>query len=241
MKILAVIPARYNSSRFPGKPLADINGKPMIWWVYNQVLKVKNIDDIIVATDDSRIKEVCDYYKIKSIITSSKHTTLVDRIYEVATHMTFDYYISLNGDEPLIEPKCIEAIIPNIIYKNKYTANLITKIQNPSEVVDFTNIKIVCDKEGNGLYVSRSPVPYPKGKLDFDYKKHIGVSIFNFKALDFFANTKRGEIEKIEDIDQLRFIENGKKIKFIEVDSCNLSVDTHKDIEEVRRRLHEDS
>lgn len=235
MKIVAIIPARYQSSRFPGKPLVDLCGKPMIWWVFNQVKKVLEIDEVYVATDDDRIFSVCRDLGINSIMTDSRHGTSTERVNEVAHKVESDLYVVINGDEPLIDPEIIRAIIPTSwIDKDFYVSNLMTEISRPSEVVDFTNIKVVTDEESNALFMSRSPIPYPKSSIDYKYYKHVGVLIYSKSALEFFATTPKGYNEKIEDINELRFIEHGKKIKMVEVKAHSLSVDTPKDLEYVK-------
>ncbi len=240
MKITAVIPARYGSSRFPGKPLQDICGKPMIWWVYNQVKKSLMIDKIIVATDDKRIADVCSSYNLDFVMTASTHGTSTERVFEVANKVSSDLYLVINGDEPLIDPKVIEKIIPSKIPEDKiFVSNLMTEIKIPSEVIDFTNIKVVTDYESNALFMSRSPIPYPKASLDYKYYKHVGVLIYNFAALKFFAETKKGYNEKIEDVNEIRFIENGVKLHMVQVESNSLSVDTPKDLEVIRNMISE--
>lgn len=200
MKILGIIPARYGSTRFPGKPLADICGHPMLWWVYRQAKKATKLDDIVVATDDSRIADVCE-----------------------------------NGDEPLISEKIIEAVIPETIEKTGcYVGNLMTKIKSAPEVVDFTNIKVVTDNYSNAIYMSRSPIPYPKASVEYAYYKHLGVMIYNYAALQFYVQHERSKIERIEDVDYLRFIENGVKVRMTDVHAESLSVDNYKDLEYVR-------
>lgn len=236
MKKIAIIPARYNSSRFVGKPLADICGKPMIWWVYNQVRQVKELDEVIVATDNEEILNVCIDYGIEAVMTSSSHDTSTERAYEVAQQKRADLYVVVNGDEPLIAPETIQKIIPDlqeIINDRYFVSNLITEITEASEVVDFTNIKVVSDINNYAMFMSRSPIPYPKASLKFRYKKHLGVLAYNFEALKFFSETEKGPIEKIEDINEVRFLENGIKIKIVEVDAESLSVDTPKDLEKV--------
>lgn len=234
MKIVAIIPSRYQSSRFPGKPLADICGHPMIWWVYNQVRKVKEFESVYVATDDERIKKVCEENDMNVVMTSSNHNSSTERVFEVAGKINSDYYVVINGDEPLIDPKVIRKIIPTKKEKDKfYVANIMTEIKSASEVVDFTNIKVVVDKNNYAMYFSRSPIPYPKASLDYKYYKHVGILIYSYEALKFFAKTKKGKIEKIEDVNEIRFIENGKKIKMIKAKANSLSVDTPKDLNKV--------
>lgn len=234
MKIVAIIPSRYQSSRFPGKPLADICGRPMIWWVYNQVRKVKEFESVYVATDDERIKKVCEENDMNVVMTSSNHNSSTERVFEVAGKINSDYYVVINGDEPLIDPNVIRKIIPTKKEKDKfYVANIMTEIKSASEVVDFTNIKVVVDKNNYAMYFSRSPIPYPKASLDYKYYKHVGILIYSYEALKFFAKTKKGKIEKIEDVNEIRFIENGKKIKMVKAKANSLSVDTPKDLNKV--------
>lgn len=234
MKILGIIPARWSSSRFPGKPLADICGKPMIWWVYKQVEKVALIDEICVATDDERIKNTCEKLNINVEMTSASVATSTERAYEIAKRKKADLYIVINGDEPLIDPNVIEKVIPDEGYDEFYVGNLMTQIKRPVEAVDFTNIKVVTDENNNALFMSRSPIPYPKSSVEYEYYKHIGVLVYTYSALKFFAETQKGYNEKIEDINELRFIEHDKKIRMTEVETATLSVDTPKDLEYVR-------
>ena len=240
MRVIAVIPARYSSSRFPGKPLVDLCGKPMIWWVYNQVKKVGTIDEVYVATDDERIAKACDSLSIKYVMTRSDHGTSTERVYEVAQKVQSDLYVVINGDEPLIDPDIIQAIIPNKKPAGDfYVSNLMTEIKSPVEAVDFTNIKVVTDEDLNALFFSRSPIPYPKSSIDYKYYKHVGVLIYDINALKFFAKTPKGYNEKIEDVNELRFVEHGKKLKMVEVEAHSLSVDTPKDLEKVRTIVSE--
>ncbi|PGS52650.1 3-deoxy-manno-octulosonate cytidylyltransferase [Bacillus sp. AFS041924] len=235
MKIIGVIPARFNSSRFKGKPLADICGKPMIWWVHQQVKLVEELSEVYVATDDIRIQTVCEEYGIKTIMTSESHKTHLDRLYEVSTKIDADFYVNVNGDEPLIESQAILKILPKDADPSSiYVANLMTVLKNPLEAVDFSKIKVATDVFGHALYMARSPIPYPKGTYEFNYKKFVGVQCFTKSALEFCYNSKRGPIEEAEDIDEFRFLENGEKIKFIEAEVTTLSVDTPKDLEKVR-------
>ena len=235
MNIVGVIPARYESTRFPGKPLADICGKPMIWWVYQQGKKVDELSEVYVATDDERIKAECEKYDMKVVMTSKNHKTHLDRLSEFVKYIDADFYINVNGDEPLIEPKNIAKLIPaNINPHDFYFANAMTIISKPVELVDNARIKIVTDVDGYGLYMARTPIPYPKGNSNFNYKKFVGIQCASKSALEFCGITERSDIEDIEDIDEYRFLEHGKKIKFVKVDASSFSVDTQKDLEKVR-------
>lgn len=235
MKIIGVIPARYKSSRFQGKPLADICGKPMVWWVYNQAMKVKDIDEIYVATDDDRIYNTCKELDVKVILTSEKHKTGTDRLGEVAEKIQADLYVNIQGDEPLIEPKTIaQAIKPFYENKELQVSNLMTVIKDPVDVVNFTVPKVITNKDGIGIYLTRSAAPYPKGSISFDYFKQVCVYGFTPEALRFYCSNPRGRVESIEDIEILRFIESGYQVQFIEVDSDTVAVDTPNDLEKVR-------
>lgn len=233
MRTAAIIPARYDSSRFRGKPLADICGRPMLWWVYHQVKKSPRVDEVCVATDSEKIREMCRSYDMQCILTADTHQTSTERIYEAAQELPADIYLCINGDEPLILPEIIEKVIPEST-ENFFAANLMTKILNPVEAVDESNIKVVTDMDDFALFMSRSPVPHPKASIQFTYYKHLGVLAYSMKALRFFAETPKGRLEKIEDINELRFIEYGKKLRMIAVEAGTLSVDTPKDLDFVR-------
>ena len=239
MRIIGVIPARYASTRFPGKPLADICGKPMIWWVYNQVIEVKGLHDVFCANDDERVEKICIEYGMKYVMTSDGLPEHISRIHEVSEKISADYYICINGDEPLISKNCIEPILPEGICEEEYFGGAMRVLTNPSEVIDPAKIKIIVAGNGRCLYMSRAPVPFPQNSLLFNYNKYVGVECFNKKALDFFVSTPKGVIEKIEDIDHLRFLENGVELHFTYVDSESISVDTPKDLEKVCKMIAE--
>ena len=235
MKIIGVIPARYKSSRFPGKPLADICGKPMVWWVYQQAIKVEELDDVYVATDDERISSVCTELSIPCILTSDNHETHVHRIHEVSTKITADYYVVICGDEPLIKPDVIRRIIPSQIENSQISVRgLCRYFSDPAEVIDPANIKIVTNENDECIILSRSPVPFPYKTVLFKYKKVVGVECYNKIALNYFVSQKKGFLESIEDITLQRFLENKIHIKYLLVDSTSLSVDTPRDLEKVR-------
>ena len=235
MKIIGVIPARYKSSRFEGKPLADIHGKPMIWWVYQQAIKVKEFEAVYVATEDERIKIACEELGVNVLMTSDEHKTGTDRIGEVARKINADLYVNIQGDEPMIEPETIiEAIKPFYENKELQVSNLMTVIKDPVDVVNFTVPKVITNKDGIGIYLTRSAAPYPKGSIDYSYYKQVCVYGFTPEALEFYCNSPRGKVESIEDIEILRFIESGYKVKFIEVDSDTVAVDTPNDLVKVQ-------
>lgn len=238
MKIIGVIPARYESSRFPGKPLADICGKPMIWWVYKQCMLVDDFDEVIVATDDMRIMKACQEFGIKVTMTSSEHRTGTDRIGEVAEKIPADLYVNIQGDEPLLEPKNIKkAIAPFYDDPDLQITNLMTRIHNPVDIYNCTVPKVLVNNENEAVYLTRSPAPYPKGRIDFNCYKQVCVYGFKPQALEFFCKYGKqfgkARLESIEDIEILRFIENGYKVKYIEVDSQTVAVDTINDLKKV--------
>ena len=239
MDIVAVIPARYSSTRLPGKPIVDICGYPMIWWVYEQVKKVKEFREVYVATDDERISKVCESYKINFILTRDDHPDHISRVQEVSDKIKADYYVCVNGDEPLIEAKCIKKVLPKKVNPEPVFYGARRKLTNPVETLDSGNIKLAITKEDRCIYMSRTPIPYPKGTILYDCWKYVGIECFNKKALDLFVNKPKGVLENIEDIDHLRFIENGINIYFKEVDSTSLSVDTAKDLEKIRKIIKE--
>lgn len=239
MKIVAVIPARYGSSRFPGKPLVDLCGKPMIWWVCEQLKKVSNVDDTIVATDDERIVDVCHQYGMNVMLTSKEHNTPTSRLYEVSTRMDGDKFVFVGGDEPMINPQSIEQVVAIAREEDSFAVNAMTKIKTSPEVIDFTNIKVVVNRDNMLLYTSRSPLPFPKGGLDFEYMKFVGIGVFSREALAFYNDTPKSDIERIEECDLLRFIERGKSVKMVYVESNNISIDTPKDLEQARIIMEE--
>lgn len=239
MKIIGVIPARYKSSRFQGKPLADICGKPMVWWVYQQCKKVEDFDAIYVATDDEKIYNTCRELDIEVVMTANTHRTGTDRVGEVARMIPADLIVNIQGDEPLLEPSTIKAAIkPFYTNPDLEISNLMTRIKNPVDAVNSTVPKVITNKDGIGIYLTRAAAPYPKGSIDYVYYKQVCVYGFKPEALLFYCDygTKFGKarIEAIEDIEILRFIENGYKVQYIEVDSETVAVDTPNDLEKVR-------
>ncbi len=238
MKIVCVIPARGGSSRFFEKPLALICGKPMIQWVWQHCKEVPEFDQVLVATDSDKIKAEAERFGADVIMTSSSHDTATERLYEVSTRVEADLYVMVNGDEPLLKREAIIQCIPQKIAEGElYVSNLMTDFSNPVEVVDATNLKIVTAADNRCLFISRSPIPYPKGNMDYVYHKFVGVGAFNRKALEYYHQTPRGPIEKIEENDSFRFIENHVPIYYYNCHCKSLSVDTPKDIAGVEAYL----
>ena len=239
MKVIAVIPARYSSTRLPGKPLIDICGEPMIYRVYDNLSKSKKFQDIIIATDDDRIVDVCKRKKMNYILTDKNHPNHISRIWEISNTVNADYYICVNGDEPLIDYKNVESIIPRKIGDVRFFLGAYRYLTDPVEAMDTANIKVITDKNDRCIYLSRNVVPFPKNSIMFKYKKYVGIECFTKEGLDVFQKSTKGNIEAIEDIDHLRFIENGYDIYFKKIASNSISVDTMKDLEKVRKIFKE--
>ncbi|MDR1325085.1 MAG: 3-deoxy-manno-octulosonate cytidylyltransferase [Treponema sp.] len=237
MKIVGVIPARYGSSRLPGKPLADICGKPMIWWVYQQAIKARGLSGVYVATDDERIVSICNALSMHVLLTSKNHDTPTSRLYEVSTQLDADFYLLIMGDEPLVNVHCFELIIPHRNSCDYYIAALTNELHTPTEVIDYSNQKVVTNQWGEALLISRSPIPYPKGLLDFTYKKVTGVQLFSKKALQFYNETSRSALEQAEENDLMRFVENRIPVMMIPSPYKTISVDTPKDLVVVRKEI----
>ena len=232
MKILGVIPARYASSRLPGKPLADILGKPMVWWVYQAAKQSPLLDDLVVATDDERILAVCKEHGMNAVMTRADHDTPTSRIQEVSCLIQADLYLQIMGDEPLIDPKAFELILPKELPDDPYyVAGVTNRMEHPADVIDFSNQKVVCNARREILLISRSPIPYPKGTADFEYEKITGIQLFSKKALDFYAATPKSALEKAEENDLMRFIENGHTVHAVLSPYKTVSVDTPKDVD----------
>lgn len=235
MNVIAVIPARYESSRFPGKPLQEINNKPMLWWAYTHAKSATMISDVYIATEDDRVKNKCDEYGMKCILTSKKHPTGTDRVGEMAKTISADYYLVLMGDEPMIVGAEIDGLVNCVINNNEIDAGMLaTKFNNPVDVVNPSTIKLAINNNFDLIYISRTPIPHPKSSLSFNYFKNMGCYIFSKNALNFFLDTEAGYLEAIEEIEMLRLIENSKKVKVFVTDSNSVSVDTPKDLERVR-------
>ena len=189
MKIIGVIPARYKSSRFPGKPLVDICGKPMIWWVYQQAKKVPEFDEVYVATDDDRIEAACKEHDMKVIMTSDKHETGSDRVAEVATKVEGDLFVNIQGDEPVINPEMIQEVISIFLEDETVTFGSLKKeITDPDEIKATSTVKVVTDQKGDAMYFSRSVIPsnVKDGKLARVFR-HVGIYAYKRDFLEEFS------------------------------------------------------
>lgn len=236
MKTIAIIPARYASSRFPGKPLADICGKPMVWHVYNEAKKVCEFSDVIVATESQLVASECERLGVKVMLTSDNHPTGTDRAAEVAGKISADLYVVIMGDEPLITADDERKLILAAEHVQDADAVMLAeKFVQPVDAVNMTTIKLAINDEGRLVFMSRAAIPYPKEALGYPLYKNVGCYAMRKNALDFFLSTKPGNIERAEGIELLRLIENGRKVITVIVDSESMSVDTQKDLERIRK------
>lgn len=246
MKFVAIIPARYASTRFPGKPLVDIGGKTMIQRVYEQVSL--SVENVYVATDDKRIYDTVESFGGKAIMTSDQHKSGTDRCYEAYTkiEVPFDVIINVQGDEPFIQPSQIESLKNCFNDASTDIATLVKKISvNESESLLFNpnSPKVVLDKKNNALYFSRSPIPYlrnfspDKWAQNHVYYKHIGIYAYKANVLQEITKMEVSKLEQAESLEQLRWLENGLKIKcgFSEVES--IGIDTPEDLEKAIKLL----
>ena len=249
MKVVAVIPARYGSTRFEGKPLADILGKPMIRWVYEGVCESKLIDRTIVATDDQRIMDAVHQFGGKAMMTSPTHVTGSDRVAEVGRKLRDEIIVNIQGDEPILRGSIIDKAIRPLLKDPKIPmATLMTRIEEVKDWINPNVVKIVVDQKGFALYFSRSPIPYPRdlnvqkllsttsagrNLLPHRVFKHIGVYVYRRNFLLRFSKMKPSPLEKLEKLEQLRALENGYPIKVTLVDYEPLSVDTPEDLKKV--------
>ena len=235
MKFIVVIPARYKSKRLPGKPLAKIGGLPMIVRTYNQCRKVVRKDNIIVATDSVKIKKVCDEYKINSIITSSRCLTGTDRVAEVAKKINCNFYINVQGDEPFFNPYDLKKLINIAKKKPNEIINGYAEIKDKKLFFSSSIPKVVFDRKEYLLYMSRGPIPSNK---KFVFKKawrQICAYSFPKKALSDFTKIKnKTPIESLEDIEILRFLEQGYRVKMIKMSNKSLAVDNNEDLEKAK-------
>lgn len=238
-RVLGVIPARYKSTRLPGKPLVEILGKPMIQRTYEQAKKSKALDDLIVATDDERIIEFCESVAIPVTKTSEDCLTGTDRVAEVAEKLDYDLYVNIQGDEPVIDPVAIDEVVKSYNYHgDEYLAyNLYKEIENEEEFMSNTCIKVLVNENNELLYMSRYPVPFNKSTEEVKANKQVCVYGFTKKALSIFAASTKTRNEKYEDIEILRFLDLNYKVKMMEVNYDSIAVDVPEDVKKVEEFL----
>jgi len=242
-KVLIVIPARHASVRFPGKPLAEIVGKSMIQHVLEGSRRAKHASRVVVATEDERIKAAVEKGGGEAILTRTDHRTGTDRVAEVAAHVPADIYINVQGDEPLIDPDTIDAIATAMLEdETMQLATPCSAITQKNEIMDPNVVKVVRDFDGNGLYFSRAPIPWVRdtgARVVASHWKHIGLYGYRRDTLLEFPTLPPGELERIEQLEQLRWLENGFHMQVIETEYDPVSVDVPADIERVEKILRE--
>ncbi len=247
MKILGVIPARYASTRFPGKPLVDIAGKTMIQRVYEQALKSEKLDEVVVATDDERILLHIQELGYRAILTSSDHQSGTDRCAEVAEKLPgFDVIINIQGDEPFIDPKQIDLLCSCFADAGTELATLIKPIKTLEELNNPNSPKVVLNRNNEAIYFSRHAIPYYRGKdeanqlEDITYYNHIGIYGYRTETLKAITKLPVSMLERAESLEQLRWIENGYRIKTSVTELETYAVDTPEDLERLRRKANKD-
>jgi 3-deoxy-manno-octulosonate cytidylyltransferase (CMP-KDO synthetase) len=240
LHVVAFIPARFASTRFPGKPLADIDGRPMIEHVYRRASAASSISEVIVATDDLRIATCVNEFGGRVRLTKATHESGTDRLAELVAGMDVDIVVNVQGDEPLIDPRAIDQVVaPLVADPSLQMATLYKRITHPAELTDNNVVKIVVDRGGFALYFSRAPIPHicdPRGGWPPLYR-HIGLYAYRRNALLVLASLEPTPLERAESLEQLRALEHGIRIKAVETQYDSLSVDTPEDLEQVRRLL----
>ena len=244
MKVLGVIPSRFGSSRFPGKPLIDIAGQSMIQRVYLQSKKCELIDEVIVATDDDRIYQHVLEFGGKAMMTSTQHENGTQRCGEVLdAHSDFDVVLNIQGDEPLIKPQQLEKVIALFHDETVQIGTLVKKMDKEEEVLNVNRVKVVLDSKQNAIYFSRNTIPASNNLsltqiLDLGlFYKHIGIYAWRIEVLKELLQLPFSELERVESLEQLRWLYNGYKIRVAETSIETPNIDTPEDLEEVLRAL----
>lgn len=244
MKILSIIPARYASTRFPGKPLAEISGKPMIQWVYERALQV--FEHVYVATDDNRIAEAVKAFNGKVVMTSSSHQSGTDRIAEALltiqkeTSIKFDIVINIQGDEPFIQPEQLRKVASCFGDAKVQIATLVKPFSQNEDIFNPNSPKVLINPQSNAIYFSRSAIPFIRGKEKSEWQKHhtfykhIGLYAYRSEVLLEITKLAQSPLELTESLEQLRWIENGYLIRVEKTDMETLAVDTPDDLERVK-------
>jgi 3-deoxy-manno-octulosonate cytidylyltransferase (CMP-KDO synthetase) len=237
MRIAGIIPARFASTRFPGKPLVDIDGKSMIQRVYEQAKKTTELYDVIVATDDERIFAHVKLFGGDVVMTSSSHASGTDRCYEALqkTGLPFDAVINIQGDEPFIEPEQISLLAKEIVKPSSQISTLTRRIHSTEMLKDPNKVKVVLDHHDYALYFSRQAIPYQNRPQEewlqnHPYYLHVGLYAYRTEILDAITQLNQGILEKAESLEQLRWLENGFKIKVTETQHESYGVDTPEDL-----------
>jgi len=242
MAVIAIIPARYGSTRFPGKPLALIGGKPMVQHVYESTARARGLDRVIVATEDRRIFDAARSVGAEVMMTSDKHESGTDRLAEVAKKIRAELVVNVQGDLPFIRPETIDRTVKPLRQDRKIPmATAKTAIFDENEWLNPNVVKVVTDKAGFALYFSRAPIPHARdgsggGDAPLRYR-HVGIYAYRREFLLKFARMRPVELERIEKLEQLRALANGYRIRVAEVDERSVEVDTPADLEKAEAYL----
>lgn len=241
VRVVVVIPARYASTRLPGKPLVSLAGKPMIQRVYERAKLAKRADRVVVATDDERIVRAVEGFGGEARMTRSDHRTGTERVAEVAAHEEGDVFVNVQGDEPLLDPVAVDTAVESLLEEPAAAVGTVaTPIKTPADIMDPNVVKTVLDFDGNALYFSRAPIPWVRdtaSKIQVRHLKHLGLYVFQRDALLEYPTLPQGELERIEQLEQLRWLENGWKIRVAEVEHDAISVDVPEDVARVEKLL----
>lgn len=233
-RIAIVIPARFGSTRLPGKPLADIAGKPMVQHVYERALQVSNANDVVIATDDERVAEAVRAFGGKYVMTSPDHPSGTDRLAEVMREVDADIYINLQGDEPLVRPADIESLAAGMLADAGVSIGTLCHPIDEQEAKNPNTVKVVLATNGNALYFSRSPIPYPRDKEATSYLKHVGVYAYRRDVVAQYSTLPQPMMEHAEKLEQLRLMAAGYCIRAYIVEPTGPGVDTPECLEHVR-------
>jgi 3-deoxy-manno-octulosonate cytidylyltransferase (CMP-KDO synthetase) len=248
-KVLAVIPARWASSRFPGKPLVLIKGKPMVQWVYEQASQAKTVSEVIVATDDTRTFDTVNGFGGRAVMTAIEHESGTDRIAEVAQDRDFEIVVNVQGDEPLIPPENIDKVVqPLLDGASESIVTLRILITTHEELQNRNITKVVVDHSNSALYFSKAPIPWDRDgwgstvNSSFDpsqsfWYKHIGLYAYRKSFLMQYGGLPESRLEKLEKLEQLRILESGYKIKVVETELDSIGVDCEADLALIENRL----
>jgi 3-deoxy-manno-octulosonate cytidylyltransferase (CMP-KDO synthetase) len=240
-KVVVVIPARYGSTRLPGKPLVMLAGKTMIQRVFERAKLAKCANQVIVATDDERIVKAVEAFGGEARMTRSDHRTGTERVAEVAAHVEGDVFVNVQGDEPLLDPAAVDTAVASLLEEPQASiATVATPIKTPGDIMDPNVVKTVLDFEGDAIYFSRAPIPWVRdtgSKVLARHLKHLGLYVFEREALLEYPTLPPGDLERIEQLEQLRWMENGWKIRVAEVEHDAVSVDVPEDVARVEKLL----
>lgn len=243
-KVVVVIPARYASTRLPGKPMVPLAGKPMVQRVYERAKLAQTVQRVLVATDDQRIMDAVQAFGGEARMTRADHRSGTERIAEVAAREPGDIFVNVQGDEPLIDPVAIDTAVGALLEEPPaQIATVATAIRHAGDIMDPNVVKTVVDFDGYALYFSRAPIPWLRDaqqKLHVKYWKHLGLYVFQRDALLEYPTLPHGELEVIEQLEQLRWMENGWRIRVAEVAQDAVSVDVAEDVARVEKLLKEE-